>query len=109
MITREQALQLTYRDEIHFGTCKKNVGPRGGVTYKVETWRVNGKVKTWKTRLSDFEVPIKFGMRAYDYLSEYNAKDFHLAAECPIGDLDLVCKACGRSLPICVCQPVETQ
>lgn len=33
-------------------------------------WRKNGKVKTWKTRPGQARVPVKFGMYAYDYVTE---------------------------------------
>lgn len=84
MITREQALQLQYRDELHYGTCKKIMGTRGGIRYAVERWRVNGKVKTWKRQPDNFEVPIKYGLRDYHYLHNLNAYNFHLATDCPV-------------------------
>jgi hypothetical protein len=40
-----------------------------------QRWRVNGKVKTWKTKPHKVQVPIKHGMYAYDYLTEH---DLHL-------------------------------
>jgi len=42
-----------------------------------QRWRVNGKVKTWKTRPDEVQVPIKHGLWSYDYLTHR--------------DLDLVC------------------
>lgn len=83
MITRSMALTLRTGTELHYGHCRAIVGPRGGVTRKVETWRVNGACKTWKTRPNDFQVPIKFGFRGpYGYLTQDNMVDFHLAFEC---------------------------
>jgi len=31
--------------------------------------RVNGKVKTWKTRPNDFKIPVKRGLYEYGYIS----------------------------------------
>ena len=84
MITREQALQLRHGDELHYGVCQRIVGPRGGVRYQIERWRVSGMTKTWKTRPEAFEVPIKYGLRGHSYLAGYNAHLFHLATECPL-------------------------
>ena len=53
-----------------------------------EVWRVNGRVKTWKTRPDDFEVPLKHGLYDYTYLRPSNASDFHLSSECPLNDTD---------------------
>lgn len=35
-----------------------------------QRWRVNGKVKTWKTRPNDVKIPVKQGLRNCDYLTE---------------------------------------
>lgn len=35
-----------------------------------QRWKVNGKVKTWKTRPNDVKVPIKHGLYAYGYITE---------------------------------------
>ena len=50
---------------------------------RVERWRTNGAVKLWKTRPSEFRLPVKFGLRGYSYITDLNADDFHLASECP--------------------------
>ncbi len=84
MITKEQALQLRHGDELHYRECKRIIGPRGGVSYTVERWRVNGVTKTWKTRPDEFQVPIKYGLYAYSYITNDNALGFHLATECPM-------------------------
>ena len=42
-----------------------------------QRWRVNGKPKTWKTRLGDVRVPIKHGLYSYDHVTQE--------------DLDIVC------------------
>lgn len=81
MVTQTQA--TTARD-FHYGTCTETVGPRGGITRKVEAWRANGAIKTWKTRKGGWRLPIKYGMRRYGYMDQNNAGDFHVASECPL-------------------------
>ena len=44
-------------------------------------WRVNGKPKIWAT--GRFQVPIKYGMRGFGYVTEQNYEDYHKASECP--------------------------
>jgi hypothetical protein len=83
-MTLEQVKALKYHDEVHYGPCRRIVGPRGGVSLKREVWRVNGRVRTWKTRPDDVEVPIKYGFNGpYSYIRAYNMGEFHLPAECP--------------------------
>jgi hypothetical protein len=88
MITKEQAVQVGNgfgRTEFHFGACKRTIGPRGGVTDTVEVWRSNGKCQTWTTRPTEFSLPIKQGYNGpCTYLTQYHAKMFHLASECPL-------------------------
>lgn len=81
MITKMQALNAT---AFHYGTCTRITGPRGGLTERVEQWRRNGSTKTWKTRPTEFSVPIKYGMRGYSYLTDANASEFHTEADCPL-------------------------
>lgn len=87
MITKDQAIATTAQwghTEFHYGDCQRLVGPRGGVTVKIETWRTNGACKTWKTRPAEFSLPIKYGLRDYSYITERNAGEFHLASDCPL-------------------------
>lgn len=73
-------------DRFHFAArCSSTTGPRGGVKTTVEVWRRNGETKLWKTRPTEFRVPIKFGQRSYSYLDQGNAHEFHTEAECPLG------------------------
>lgn len=51
---------------------------------RVENWRANGVCKTWVRSPDRFQLPIKFGLRSYDYLTELNADQFHLATDCPV-------------------------
>jgi hypothetical protein len=81
MVTMTQA--LTER-EFHVGPCTRKIGPRGGITERVETWRRNGATKLWKTRPNEFRVPVKFGMYAHGYIDHDNANVAHVASECPL-------------------------
>lgn len=71
MVTREQALT---ESEFHHPTATK-----------CHRWRRNGKTKTWVRSPERFEVPIKYGLKEYWYLTDINAEHFHLASECPTG------------------------
>jgi|SRR5215471_10940848 len=86
MVTREQAIQAGDgfgRTEFHYGECIKTVGPRGGETLQVETWRSNGRCTTWKTRPAEFRLPLKYGFKGpYMYLDQGNAGLFHRAEDC---------------------------
>ncbi len=84
MITKEQAVGLCRGDELHFGECKKEIGPRGGVQLSVCRVRVNGQVKTWVKSPSRFRIPIKHGLYEYGQVDEYNCQKFHLAKDCPV-------------------------
>ena len=46
-----------------------------------ERWRVNGRVKTWKRSPNRVRVPLKRGLREFDYLDEYNLDQFCLTEE----------------------------
>jgi len=81
-MTIEQAKQLRYHQEVHFGQCKVIVGPRGGETSKTETWRVSGQVKTWKRDPNRILIPIKHGLYDNYYIDQRNVADFHLANDC---------------------------
>jgi len=53
---------------------------------RVENWRRNGMTQTWKTRPNEFKVPVKFGLRAYSYITDLNCHEFHRAEDCPLID-----------------------
>lgn len=83
MITREQALNLHSRAELHCGECKHIISKRGAEQFKSEVWRVNGLTRIWKTKPTEFSVPIKYGFNGpYSYVHQDNADAFHLASEC---------------------------
>jgi hypothetical protein len=81
VITKAQAMT---EDQFHYGECHRRIGPRGGVTETTEHWRRNGVTQTWKTRPDEWRIPIKFGMRGYSQIHEYNAHEFHLPSDCPL-------------------------
>ena len=35
-----------------------------------QRWKVNGKVKTWKTKPEKVQVPVKYGLYGHDYVTE---------------------------------------
>ena len=61
-ITLEQAKALQYGDILHHVSDKNADGTP-------QRWRVNGKVKVWKTRPNEVKVPLKYGLYRYDYLT----------------------------------------
>lgn len=71
MITKDQAISAPAFHEEH---------EPGGKVYR---WRRNGVTKTWKTRPDEFRVPVKYGIRSYDYITNLNAGSFHTEANCP--------------------------
>lgn len=82
-VTRSEAF---HGNEFHAGNCTRHIGPKGGVTTHTEVWRRNGDTKLWVTRPEDFRVPIKYGMRTYNYLTQDNAHLFHTPEKCPLRD-----------------------
>lgn len=83
MITIVQALS---QDEFHYGKCVRNIGPRGGITEKIEKWRRNGKTQIWKRSPDRFRIPIKFGMYAYSQITEDMTQNWHCAEDCPLNE-----------------------
>ena len=41
--------------------------------------RVNGKVKVWKTRPAEFQLPMKHGLKECFYISQDNADEWLIA------------------------------
>jgi hypothetical protein len=68
MITLEQAKRLTV-GQLLYHVSNRNADDTP------QRWKVNGKVKTWKTRPEAVRVPIKHGLRSGDYLTQ---RDLHL-------------------------------
>ena len=80
MITLEQAKNLKWRQEIYHNHYRQN----GGKT--PETWRVNGQVKTWKTRPNEVKVPIKHSLYSFSYLTHNDLNEFSLTKEEAMGE-----------------------
>jgi len=43
-----------------------------------QRWRRNGKTQLWKTRPSDFRIPIKRGLKEFHNITQLNAQDFEV-------------------------------
>lgn len=65
MITLEMAKNLTHGEVLYHVSNRNADGTP-------QRWRVNGQVKIWKRDPSRVRVPIKYGLRGYDYLTEYS-------------------------------------
>ena len=62
-ITLEEAKALQYGEILyHVGNKNADGSP--------QRWKVNGKPKTWKTRPNEVRVPVKHGLRDFDYLTQ---------------------------------------
>jgi hypothetical protein len=69
-ITLSQAKKLKHGQTLYHLVFKNADGT-------AQRWRVNGKVKTWKTQPERVQVPIKHGLYSYDYLTE---NELHLVS-----------------------------
>jgi hypothetical protein len=90
VLDRSNALTAHYFH--HSDDCAQTVtvGPRGGITYPhVELWRRNGGTQIWKTRPTEFRVPVKYGMYAYGQLTDGDSPNWHTgtAESCELGTL----------------------
>jgi len=74
-LTIEKARTLTYRNVLAMNDEKNSDGT-------CVRWRVNGAVKTWKTRPNEFRIPVKHGMYDFGYITEKNYHLFHLNGTC---------------------------
>ena len=61
MIPFDKARELTHGTQLYHITQRNADGTP-------VRWRVNGAVKLWKTRPTEIEIPIKHGMKDYDYV-----------------------------------------
>lgn len=69
MVTKEQALTETNFTQL--------VQVHNAI--KIMKWRANGKCKTWKRNPERFQLPIKYGIYTYGYITEDNAHLFEVA------------------------------
>jgi hypothetical protein len=67
MITKEIALTLRHRQTLEHKTLKN-------ADKTPLRCRVNGNVKTWKTRPKDFQIPVKYGIKACFYITQDNGE-----------------------------------
>jgi hypothetical protein len=81
-----QALRVS---EFHT-MCHRSVGPRGGIKESSVIWRRNGQTKLWKTRPTEFRIPVKFGMYSFDYITQSEVAKFHSPDTCPLLDKEWV-------------------
>ena len=71
MITITQAKKLGYKDEIYHTTLRDSKG------HSVRA-RVNGKIQLWKTRPTEFRLPMKHGLYDTFQLTQDNADQWSL-------------------------------
>lgn len=69
MLTKEQALTAGVFHMLYRGKCV--------------VWRRNGAAQTWKTRPTEFRIPVRYGMYRYQQITQENAAHFHVESECP--------------------------
>lgn len=70
MMTLEEARNLKH-GEVLFHTVNKNADGTA------QRWRVNGQVKVWKRDPSRVRIPVKHGLKRFDYISE---NELHLVS-----------------------------
>ena len=84
MITKTQALTTQEFHAEFPGGCSQKTGPEGGIKVIQEVWRRNGKTQTWKTRPSEWRIPVKHGLYDYGNIRDYDADKFHTTEDCPL-------------------------
>lgn len=99
-LTLQEALTA---NEFHFETCIRRVGPRGGITENIIRYRRNGATQTWKTRPTEFRIPVKYGFKGYANLW-HSSRDLHAAENCPIRSACCYCDSIGERHPDCFCR-----
>lgn len=71
-VTKEQALTAQeFHDE-----------SRPCYARRSNSWRRNGKTKTWKRTPERFQVPVAFGLYSHGYITNSNAEHFHTELDC---------------------------
>ena len=73
-MTRKQMEELKIGQTIYHNYNKNSDG-------SPQRWRVNGKLKTWKTEPNRFRLPIKYGLRTCEYLTQFNIINFRINEE----------------------------
>jgi len=70
MITKQDAVNATYRQEFWHKTAKNADG-------SPVRCRVNGVCKVWKTRPDEFRLPVKHGLKQCFYIEQDNANEWY--------------------------------
>jgi hypothetical protein len=74
-LTLERAKRLEYGNYVHATNYFNSNG-------SCQNWKINGKVKLWKTDPNRIEIPIKRGLREFYYITQDNLHEFHMPANC---------------------------
>ncbi len=69
MLTQEQAAGFYKGKKLYHKTARNADGT-------AKRCRVNGKLKTWKTRPDDWQLPVKHGLYDYFYITPSNASEW---------------------------------
>lgn len=77
--------------------CTRTVGPRGGITEKVTRVRPSGGLQTWKRDPERFRLPVKYGLRESSAITQDNAGDWHLAADCPLATAEMAAQSVSEA------------
>jgi hypothetical protein len=70
ILTKEIATQLKHKAEL-YSRAKTQGGGK-----QPKRVRVNGSCKTWKTRPTEFRLPVNHGMYEYDYITDLDASNW---------------------------------
>ena len=74
-MTLDDAKALKVGDILHHNRYKNADG-------SCQRWKVNGKPKVWKRSPERVRVPLKFGLKTYDFVDETTLDLLHLESEC---------------------------
>lgn len=74
MVSKDNCVNSYYRQNFYHQTLRDSRG------FPV-VCRINGKCKTWKTRLDDFRLPVKYGLKECFYITPFNAHEWCLTEE----------------------------
>lgn len=62
--------------------CPVNPG-RGGRDKGPFRWRRNGKNKEWRRDQGRIQIPVKYGLHGYGYVTEDDLSGIHVPEDCP--------------------------
>jgi hypothetical protein len=87
MISRMEAVKLTYRQEVYYAVPPVQRANGMARAEKHIVCRVNGK--TFLSENQQFRVPLKIGFNGHADITESNNQLFHLPGTCP-------CRECAK-------------